>query len=55
MIATLILRLDQGWDLCERESDPERRRGLETFWIQLLLEYERTCNAERQAGEEQAA
>lgn len=55
MIDDLVARLDRGWGLCECESDPERRRGLEEFWISLLHEYEQACDAERCVTEERAA
>ena len=51
----LIARLDRGWDLCECESDLERRWALETFWISVLHEYEQACDAERCVTEERAA
>ncbi len=54
MIADLVARLDRGWDLCERESDQQRLNELETFWISLLHEYERACDAERCVAEERA-
>lgn len=51
----LVSRLDRGWDLIGQEPDRDRRDEMETFWIQLLHEYDGTCDAELQAREEQAA
>ncbi len=50
----LVSRLDRGWDLIGQEPDRDRRDEMETFWIQLLLEYERACESS-QATEEVAA
>jgi hypothetical protein len=51
-IMTLERRLDLGWNRCEAEKDPQRKAQLETFWIQLLNEYEAACGqvAEQQEG-----
>lgn len=50
----LVSRLDRGWDLIEQEPDRDRRDEMETFWIQLLHEYERACDTS-QAAEDIAA
>lgn len=44
-IQTLSDRLTTGWAMCEQERDPRRRKALEDYWIKLLGEYERACDA----------
>ena len=43
-IAILVGRLNTGWLMCERESDPNRKAELEAYWTNLLREYERACD-----------
>jgi hypothetical protein len=41
----LVSRLDRGWDLIGQEPNRLRRDEMETFWIQLLHQYERACES----------
>jgi hypothetical protein len=42
----LVVRLDTGWIVCEREADPAKRTRLEDHWISLLHAYEAACHRE---------
>jgi hypothetical protein len=44
-------RLRTGERMIEAATDPEERDRLETFWINLLRQYERMVDAERERRE----
>ena len=44
MIAALYARLERGWQMCDQERDPIRRRHLEDHRLALLRQYERACD-----------
>jgi hypothetical protein len=49
-------RLRTGERMIEAEPDPEKRERLETFWINLLRQYEAAIDQERdQADRRQSA
>ncbi len=47
-IDQLERRLRQGEAIIEAESDPNERHRLETHWLDLLHQYERAVDRERQ-------
>ncbi len=54
--AVLAERLRTGERMIEAEPDPDKRERLETFWINLLRQYEAAVDAEcDQADRRQSA
>ncbi len=51
----LVVRLDTGWIVCEREADPGKRTRLEDHWLDLLRRYESACDQAARAQEGIAA
>lgn len=51
-IRKLEQRLERGWEMCERETDPRRSDQLERFWLELLRQYEDTVRAYRMPAKE---
>ncbi len=47
-------RLNAGWALSERESDPDRQARLERHWLTLLRRYEAVCDGVDQRSEQKA-
>ncbi len=54
-VAILERRLEIGWEMCEREDDPNEQHRLEDYWLQLLADYERAVDRERQQEVRQSA
>jgi hypothetical protein len=49
-INDLHASLDKGWDLLEKETDPERYKRYEAKWFGYLRKYEAKCQQRRDLG-----
>lgn len=47
----LARRLERGWEVCNKATDPAERERLEDFLIGLLREYEQAYDLEQGRGE----